>query len=475
MRPAARRRRAACAPIFMVRVVAGALALVSACTPADAWEPPLPADIERVDPAVEALVRTAVEAARRDPNDAGAVYRLARIFDSNDIQAPAQDCYRRAVALDPDDARAWYGLGRKLVEEGRSAEALVAFRRVNELEPDYAPAHRRAGSLLFDEGRLDEARVAFEAALARSDRGTAAHVGLARVLFQSGDHARVVEILTRALEREPRDGQAHYLLGMSLRALERLDEAAIHLALGQARGGGGEADPWLDDGRAYRLSPRAMLDDASAMQVDGVPDRAAAHLTALLAREPEHVEALNNLAILYMELGRMDDARNALERAAAARPDFFATELNVAGWYLRAGSAGDSLAHAERATELAPENAQTWFSKGLALGVLERWDAAYVSMRKAYALDAGSLQALGGLAELCHRMGRLPEAAGYLETAVARDPASTRYRHDLAFTYLKLGRLDDAERNARVALELDPSNAGARKLLANVEQARGQR
>ena len=61
-----------------------------------------------------------------------------------------------------------------------------------------------------------------------------------------------------------------------------------------------------------------------------------------------------------------------------------------------------------------------------------------------------------------------------LGQALALDPKLHAAREDLANLRIRQNRLDDAETTIRVGLDLDPSRAGYRKLVARVELARGR-
>lgn len=55
---------------------------------------------------------------------------------------------------------------------------------------------------------------------------------------------------------------------------------------------------------------------------------------ALLEADPALLEAANNLAALYAQDGRLDEARQVLENAIAARPDFATVYHNLGAIYL---------------------------------------------------------------------------------------------------------------------------------------------
>ncbi len=82
-----------------------------------------------------------------------------------------------------------------------------------------------------------------------------------------------------------------------------------------------------------------------------------------------------------------------------------------------------------------------------------RFDAAYDLMRRFAQRFDGHANYVHYRATLCFRMGRLDEAAGHLETLVARHPANRQYRTDLAQMEMCRGRPARAETLVRPLLD----------------------
>ncbi|GAB2749270.1 hypothetical protein GCM10027019_30250 [Melaminivora jejuensis] len=65
------------------------------------------------------------------------------------------------------------------------------------------------------------------------------------------------------------------------------------------------------------------------------PDEAIAALVDLTETYPELPEPYNNLAVLYAARGELDKARDALEQAVRARPDYAVAQENLGDIYVR--------------------------------------------------------------------------------------------------------------------------------------------
>lgn len=65
-------------------------------------------------------------------------------------------------------------------------------------------------------------------------------------------------------------------------------------------------------------------------------------------------------------------------------------------------------------------------------------------------------------------------AAGFLETAVRRDPASVLLKHELALVYVQTNRKEEALALCRKILDIQPDHVDALIIAASIEQSRGE-
>ena len=173
-------------------------------------------------------------------------------------------------------------------------------------------------------------------------------VRMAVWLAAEGDTARAEALAARADERHPSAGLMHYRLGQAYagrgeweaarrhheRALQ-LDpgQGEIHLSLGQtllALGRPGEAEAHLRralDGGVRPEAARSFLARALEQQglqqaVAGDPAAAAGPLESARSLAPRQPSILLNLAVVYAQLGRVEDARRLAREALAADPTY---------------------------------------------------------------------------------------------------------------------------------------------------------
>jgi hypothetical protein len=104
--------------------------------------------------------------------------------------------------------------------------------------------------------------------------------------------------------------------------------------------------------------------------------RAAASYTRYLARRPNNAEALGNLGVALVALGRKDEALDAFRRAAAVAPTDPRAQLNLTLALLDAGLTSDALASAKRFVASSPSDPAAQHLLGRALAAQRQQVAA---------------------------------------------------------------------------------------------------
>jgi tetratricopeptide (TPR) repeat protein len=294
---------------------------------------------------LEAAVARLLRAAELAPGEAAHAYDLGLALRRQGDLDGAEARFRAALALDSSHARARRALGLVLRQKGDLDGALAELRRSTEQLPADAQGHNVLGTLLVRRGdlagaidafgraaRLDpslaEARVNLAQALARAgrrdearaeaaevERLKAAEAGLGRAMvlmeaaasdLERGQAAAAITRLREAAEASPSLAEAHYRLGLALRA---------------AGAGPGEAQgPFL---RALELDPAhaaARYEVGRILAALGERDSAVLQLRQALERRPSLVEARRELARLAAEAADWPAAIAELEAVLAWEP-----------------------------------------------------------------------------------------------------------------------------------------------------------
>jgi len=221
----------------------------------------------------------------RSPLAHATLGRLALRIGDLDL---AEEYLLRAVALDGEDA-ALHGdiatLWERRDNPTKAVEALQLGARLSPRDPDL---HHRLGLALEGKGDLKGARAAL--ATAQALRPTDRHLieALARVLLLLGATSEVIALYARAVARDPAQR------GMYASQMSRL--------------------------MSGRPVPQAAPTSASrAAAVASDDESRIAQLERALEAEPGNARLRSQLSIMYLKLGRLDDAKQQMRMAEAAR------------------------------------------------------------------------------------------------------------------------------------------------------------
>lgn len=292
----------------------------------------------------------------------------ARNRDPKAALAAAQE----ANAALPGNPAVLQMLGATQLAAGETRQALGSFQRLAELAPKSAQPHLHMAQVHLAEKKPDDAIRALRAALALQPDLTRAHSDIAGIYVSTNRAAEALRE-ARALQKQRPDQAFGYALEGEIEVAqknwgnaERVYRAAVkkfdlpllamrtHAVL-EAGGKPAEAEAFAEDW--LRRHPK----DGSMLEYLGDSDiRAKRYVSAAkryqtaLAKQPDNARLLNNLAWAGHELKRPEALEQA-ERAHELAPDNAAV-MDTLGWILTQRGEGErGLELLARATELAPD------------------------------------------------------------------------------------------------------------------------
>ncbi len=239
-----------------------------------------------------------------DPRSAIALKGLGILAGDRRDHEAAEGYLRRACQIE-DDPGGLSLLGVALIRRGKCLEAEEAYRRAIGIDPTYEEAYYNLGVLLKHD-RPSEAQMLFRRALELDPFWACAYRELGYVLVKRGAHREAEGHLLKAVELDPNDAWAHIYLGTCvwLRADVESALAEFHAA--------------------EKLEPKSPVPLRSLGNVyESVYedfDLAQSYFEGALKLDPEDGEALKNLGRLFKKRGRLDLAREYLDRALRRHP-----------------------------------------------------------------------------------------------------------------------------------------------------------
>lgn len=144
---------------------------------------------------------------------------LLKNYPEAEVQA------RQSLKLWPEDAEADVALALALGGQKRDSEATPEARQALQIFPDHKAALIELGFSLARSGEYKESIPILEQALSRTPELPLIRKHLGASMVHTGDFDAAIDQLTLFLNTNQSDAEAHYLLGVALRAKGKRDEA----------------------------------------------------------------------------------------------------------------------------------------------------------------------------------------------------------------------------------------------------------
>jgi len=250
-------------------------------------------------------------------------------------------------------------------------------------------------------------------------------------------------IAAEALEPPTRLGLAFPLLSDPIRAV-RLQAARVLASL--------PSELWTSQQRSLRDS---VLDEyRQAQQVNA--DRPEAHL---------------NLGVLHQQLGELEEAERAYQRALSLVPSSVPVRINLADLYREQNREEEGEKLLRQALVISPDNGDVYHSLGLLLVRRKRYQEAVEALERAAQLRPDRWRYSYVLAVALQETGQVSSALETLKNAHDRHPDNIEVLMLLTTLTRDNGTLEEAILYANKLIERVPDNAMFLQLLAQLEAA----
>lgn len=348
----------------------------------------------------------------------------------------AYDSLMRATQLGSPDSEELYYLGISLRALARNDEAIAALKRSVQLNPDNAEGHFELGVLHYNKKEYAEALKSYEAAVRQMPENPLLLQYLGDTMFALNSDAGAISYFEAAMKVKPElgnDADFLYYLGFAHLRADKFDEAVRILTLST---------------RSNPKSAKGFKGLASAQMQSPKPnyDVAITALNTSLSLDPQQSDAFVMLSQAYM----------------------FKTPPDI----------DESLKAGRRAAEIAPNDAIIHFLLGSAMiqyAIIEpssetkSIEQATLSLQEAVRLKPDFSYSHGQLC-LAYLFGKkqqqaLSECQEAVKLSVKADEKALAHI-SLANVYVIMKRYDEGIKEARYALNLDPTAFHAHNVIA---------
>ena len=293
---------------------------------------------------------------------------------------------------------------------------------------------------LLKEGHFDEALSELETLHAKEPdlKGIDREFGIA--YYKKGDYLKAMESLKKALAENPDDGEAIQLTGLSLYLVGRPAEAIPYLEKVQSWYPSANVDAAYILGVAYIQTKNYPQARAAFAKMFGVPaESASAYLfTARM--------------LLRYDFGPI--AEEYGKKAEELDPKLPLAHELLGELYLYQSKIQEAITQLEQELAINPGSAITYYKLADAYSRVERFDDAERLLQRSIWLDPNSTGPFILLGKVLEKKGESALAVRALQRAIAMDAKNPIPHHLLGQAYRDLGREQDAERELKLAEQL---------------------
>src|SRR5687767_13496378 len=166
------------------------------------------------------------EVVLRDPSNAAARRRLARVHEARGEPMLAVEQLEAARAATPWDIELIVELGNALTAQRRFDAAERELRRALKLQPDSSAVHLGLGVINFRRGLYAQAEAELKRAVELDPESGNAYFYRGEALNQLSRVDEALESLARAVQLQPTNARAYYVMGILYDKKSRPQEAA---------------------------------------------------------------------------------------------------------------------------------------------------------------------------------------------------------------------------------------------------------
>lgn len=275
-----------------------------------------------------------------------------------------------------------------------------------------------------DKSYLKEAEKEYREAISAEPNMVQAYIRLGYVLYALNRSDESIQLLQKALEQHPNNTELEHYLGLNLYQTGQADEAEKLLTH--------VVEERKDLPEAYFILGKINLDK-------GFPLKSQEYFSQYAAASPNDAHAYRALASAYIQAKDVAGAESALSHLLMLAPDDIVAKINMGHVKFERGQIDEAVKLYEEAYKAQPR----------------RHDILY-TIASAYYLS-----------------GRYEEAIAQFDKVLEKDASHMGAEYFKADSWLKLGRLDDAEKAFKDLQEKMPNYRYVKLKLAYIRMMRG--
>ena len=182
---------------------------------------------------------------------------------------------------------------------------------------------------------------------------------------------------------------------------------------------------------------------------------------------PNHVDAHNNLGIVFKELGEHQKAIDCYEKAIQTNPNHAAAHNNLGVVFDELGEYKKAKNCYQKVTQIQPNNAVTYNNLGAAFKQLGELQKAVSSCQKAIQINPNYASAHNNLGAVFYETGELQKAKNCYQKVTQIQPNDATAYNNLGAVFRQLGEPQKAISCYENAIQIEPDNLTSHWLSMN--------
>ena len=216
--------------------------------------------------------------------------------------------------------------------------------------------------------------------------------------------------------------------------------------------------PWLQSGLCAGL---LLILGMASWQRAWVYDSEETLWSDTLAKNPNCWVGHNNLGVVFLKRGQIDEAVEEFQKALEINPNYKEAHSNLGIALVQKGQVDEAIAQYQKVLEIDPNFLGAYSNLGIALAQKGQLDEAIAEYQKALEINPNQCEGHYNLGSALFQKGQLDEAIAQYQKALEINPNYAEAHNNLGNALIKKGQLDEATEQYQMAVKINPKYCGS--------------
>jgi tetratricopeptide (TPR) repeat protein len=320
------------------------------------------------------------------------------------------------------------------------------------------------GLLLAQHGQIAPGEQQLRAAIQINPSDPSAYTALGMIQGKSGRGSEAVESFRKVVALQPDAADAHLNLGIAL--VDQYDRT-------------GGFKEFKEAARLAPQSPATHYNLGRFFFETAKYEDARKELEEAVRLDPNYAPALYFLALAAKQDNDLPRSSELFEKLLALQPGNPDAQFLLGQNLEHQGNSSDAVAHWKLALQADPNYSQALYNLARALKKTndpeaQKYQDRYDQLQKDQQIS-DRVQQLGNFALAASNAQNWPQAFAQIQEAMqlcGSCPEAAHLHKNLGWMYFRTGKLEEAEKELGIALNLNPNDVDAKEALAAIQKAR---